>query len=160
MNDFVQTFNSLKSDIKAEAVIANLIQNGIPPENILIDFKGSHRRNWDHDVLSLESSGEKLIFRLSRDGIFHSLPEYLFLKKIEGTPEEKEEIRKFNKVQERNAKILFNPVESSVFQNRIDLELNENHLIARLNTNDINNFQDFWKIDSTLDKTYRINIFH
>jgi hypothetical protein len=158
MNNFIQTLNSLKHDIKAEVIIANLFQNGIPTENILIDFKGSHRKNWDHDILSLETIGEKLLFRLSRDGIFHSLPEYLFLKKVLGTPEEKEEIRKFNKIQERNAKLLFNPVESAMFQHRIDLEKFDNLLSSSLTTNDNDDFQDFWRIDTSLDKAYRIKL--
>ena len=84
MTDFLQKLNSFKYNIKAEAVTSNLIQNGIKQENIFVDFKGSHKKNWDHDILSFEISGNKIILKLSRDSILQSLPENLFFKKVEG----------------------------------------------------------------------------
>ena len=122
-------------NIKAEAFLASL-QDSISEMNI--EFQGVFTRNFLNDIVDYETYKEsetnKTDIRVSRDGLFHILPEGLFfdeelLRKIE-----KEKNReKFNaiseKIQKEKQKIMsfFHPFDKTYFALQFELEkrLNE-----------------------------------
>jgi hypothetical protein len=155
--ELVRKLNKLSYDFRAEAVVSDLVSNGYK-DGIVIDFDSSHKKNWDKDILKAESSGKKLNLTVSRDGILHSLPEYLFMKPVEGSEEATDEILKFNKKQAENTRILFNPIENEIFDRGVLLETFENSLIASLNSGDNESIREFWRIDKRLDKLDQIKL--
>ena len=76
-------------DIKAEAVIADLIENGLKPDEFVAINKGIFKRRYARDIdsinsLKLENTQSISAFNLNRDGLYDSLPEGLFHKKSGG----------------------------------------------------------------------------
>jgi hypothetical protein len=158
MNDFISNLNSFRHQLRAENVIGDLINQGYNPDDIIVEFEGSHKKNWDYDILNCNSKGRKFIFTLSRNGLFSSLPEYLFLRPVEGSKNEKEEIIEFNIKQKRNANILFNPIENEIFNERVTIENHENALLYALETYDLTSLEEFWRIDPGINKIYTAKV--
>jgi hypothetical protein len=158
MKSLAEKLNELNQDIRAEAVVGNLIIQGIFTDDIIIEYDSSHKRNWDKDILKSESRSGKVFLKLSRDGFVHSLPEYLFRKPVEGSKDEKEKIIEFNKKQEGNTRVLFNPLENELFRKMVDLELLENEVHASLNTSDNKALKEFWMMDEHLDKRDQVKL--
>jgi hypothetical protein len=158
MSDFVSNLNSYRHTLRAETVIGDLLNQGYNQDDILVEFEGAHKKNWDYDILGCESKGRKFVFKLSRNGIFQSLPEYLFLRPVEGGREEKEKIREFNEKQCINARVMFNPVESELFHKRVILENTENEILHSLGTYDFEGLTGFWRIDPGIDRKYRTRL--
>jgi hypothetical protein len=158
MAELFNKINSIRDNLKAETVICDLIIQGVKAENIVVDFASSHKNHWDNDILRTEKIENKLHFTLSRDGLFNSLPEYLFLLPLEGLSEEKERIDIFNKKQKINAEIFLNPLENEIFQKSIALEIYENELLGFLNTSSFEELKWFWKIDEIIDEIYKARL--
>ncbi len=159
MNDrLVDQLTSSKPSMRAETVIGDLIMQGISPDNIIVEFESSHRKNWDYDVLHFEKRENKLVCKLSRDGLFNSLPENLFLKSPEGSREKINEIHEFNRKQKNHAHLLFNPIENEIFQKRVALELYENELLALLNNNSFEELKKFWMIGDDITDLYQARL--
>lgn len=145
-------------DMRAETVVSQLISSGYTADDIEIAFESSHKKNWDKDILKAESKGRKVLLRLSRDGFIHSLPEYLFLKPVEGSSEEMKKIIEFNKRQVNNARLLFYPVENELFRNGVALDSFENALIASLNSGDNTSIREFWRIENHIDPIDQVKL--
>jgi len=143
----VDELNSINFDIKAEAIVNNLIQGGCSADDFIVSFESTHKKNWEKDLHKAELLGNKVLLKLTRNGFFHSLPEYLFLKPVEGSKEEMEQKIEFNKGQINYAKTFFNPVESEIFSNGVFLEEFENDQIVSLGYGDNKSIVDFWRID-------------
>jgi hypothetical protein len=156
--EVARKLNQFSYNIRAEAIVSELISSGLDADSIEIAYDSSHKKNWDKDVLKAESAGGKITLRLSRDGFMHSLPEYLFLKPVEGSSDEIEKIIEFNKSQVINAKILFYPIENELFKKGVDLESAENALIASLNLGDNTSIKEFWRIDNRIDNIDQIKL--
>ena len=158
MIDFVTKLNSFKHIFRAESVIVDLINQGYNPDDIIIEFEGNHKKNWDYDILNCHSQGRKFIFNLSRNGLFQSLPEYLFLRPIEGSKDEKEKIIAFNANQKRNASIFLDPIDNLIFQESVKIETHENKILFSLETYDLASLEEFWRIDPGINKTFKIKL--
>lgn len=146
----VDEINSIKQEIMAESVVNSLIQAGWDFDEFDIHFESTHKRGWEKDIFKAESGDPRLILRLTRDGIFQSLPEYLFMKPVEGSMEEIVEVINFNNRQKEIAKQLFNPIERLIFNGGIILEQFENEQIASLSFGDNTSIQNFFRIDKKL----------
>jgi hypothetical protein len=152
MIELAEKIKALNLNIKAESVIEDLIMNGLDPDRVLIEFRTSHKKNWDHDILSCDAIGQDLVFKLSRDGLFQSLPEYLFLLHPEDREYDKVSLKEFNRQQENNARIFFHPIENEIFNQSVALENQENHILSVLTTHGFRNLTAFWKIDTDIGK--------
>lgn len=98
---------------------------------------------------------------MSRDGLFDTLPEYLFLKPIEDhnlNSFDKQEILEFNKQQQINCNILFNPIKHAILEQKVAIENFENEMLYTLTSYNFSNFQDFWRIDMKIPEIYRIKL--
>lgn len=156
--EIARKLNHFSYDMRAEAVVSEFISSGFAADHIEIAYDSSHKKNWDKDILKAESKGEKIVLWLSRDGFIHSLPEYLFLKPVEGSSDEIEKIIEFNKRQQNNARLLFYPLENELFKKGVDLEAFENELIASLNSGDNSSIKDFWRIDNRIETIDQIKL--
>jgi hypothetical protein len=152
MFELAEKIRGLRINIKAEAVVEDLIMNGYDPDHIFIEYRTSHKKNWDNDILSCDFNGQDLIIRLSRDGLFHTLPEYLFLLNAEELADQKESVKEFNRQQETNTHLFFHPIENEIFKQLVELENQENYLLSVLESSTIRELNDFWKIDAQISR--------
>ena len=161
MHKIAANINSIRFRIRAESVVNDLISKGISYDDIIIRYKSAHKQHWQNDILHCESKGGKIYIDLSRDGLFDSLPEYLFFKPIDDhtlRPEKKQEILSFNAKQKIYANILFNPIENAIFEKRVDVERFENEVLSLLNSYSLEGLLDFYKIDDQLALDYRVRL--
>ena len=115
-------------DLKAEAYFLTELQENIQEyEDFIVSCEGAQKRGYSQEVLGLsEFKGmredkiiDMLSLEVSRNGIYHLLPEYLFIpftlgKAAFNTPDVVEEVKK-NHQRERDAKKFFAPIDTEFF---------------------------------------------
>lgn len=150
-------------DIKAEAVIADLIENGLKPDDFVAVQKGIFKRRYSRDIdsvnsLKLENIQSVLAFHLNRDGLYDSLPEGLFHRKS-GT--ETSQNKKYSedsvelKQEEKAARKFFLPFENELFYQRVNLELQERKVLSRFSEKIFNDvYPELWKLHRTINREY------
>lgn len=163
LNKIAASINGLLYDIKAEVIIADLIENKVNPTDVVFIPDGSFKRNYTRDILfaevrKLNNSQQVLQVHASRDGLYDSLPEGLFHEpsheKITSGKDMAEDSKKL-KIEEKEARNFFLPFESEIFYQRVNLELEERNLISQYSENLFNEiFPEFWKIDRTLPRKW------
>jgi hypothetical protein len=158
-NEIVSSVNRLRHDIKAEAIIADIIENGLTTSNIVVYPEGLFRRRFNQDisdaeVKKLENGQEVLEFHITRDGIYDTLPAGIFHDHPKESANNGGEMANHSKKQrliEKYARLLFQPFENEIFLKQIELELEERKIITRFNENLFDDiFSEFWKMDITL----------
>jgi hypothetical protein len=131
LNEIAGSVNGLLYDIKAEVIIADLIENKVNPADIVFIPDGSFKRNYTHDILfaevrKLNNSQQVVNIHTSRDGLYDSLPEGLFHEqtheRITSGKDMAEDSKKL-KLEEKEARNFFLPFENEIFFQRVILEL-------------------------------------
>lgn len=156
-------------DFKAEVVAAELIDNAVPAEQIMILMLGSMKRSYrkDVDAVTEETSDynnkEYTLITTHKEGIYDMLPEGLFHSPT--TPKSATTLRevidsiKRHRVEERNARRFFLPYEAAINHLRIQMALFESRLDKGAHHNElVNLFKSYWGIFKQLD-TNQSNIF-
>ena len=107
--------------------------------NVNVEFQGIFSRNYQNDITGVDevvgSKANNLNISLSRDSLFHVLPEGLFfnentLKKLNGEKNEekfKAEDERINK-EKQKLKLFFNPFDKTYFGLRFELEKKLNQI--------------------------------
>lgn len=121
-------------NIKAESFLASFLESC---SNIMIDPQGVFSRNYNEDIIGIDidsEAKEKMTIQLSRDGLFHILPEGMFFKENElreigrkkNTEKFKLEEERINK-EKQKIRLFFQPFDTAYFRLRFELEkkLNE-----------------------------------
>lgn len=159
--NITEIIQNIFNDIKAEAVLADLIENGLEKDNIVCYQKGIFKRRYSHDIenikqVKLENGQELLGVHLNRDGLYDSLPEGLFHSrsdKSESNATSKES--KKLKQEEKAARNFFLPYENEIIYQRVQLELEERKILSRFSEkfyDDI--YPNLWGIHKSLDRKY------
>ncbi|WP_346854006.1 hypothetical protein [uncultured Draconibacterium sp.] len=150
-------------DIRAEAVLAELIENGMNQDDYVAVSKGIFKRRYARDIdaveeLKLENSQQLLAFQINRDGIYDSLPEGLFHRK---SGNENSSNRKFSedsvelKREEKEARTFFLPFENELFRHKVNLELEERKILSRFSEKIFNDiYPEFWSLHRTINRDY------
>lgn len=150
-------------DIKAEALIADLIENGLKSEDFIAIPKGTFKRRYARDIDSTDEmkfeNGQKAVrFFLNRDGLYDSLPEGLFHEKNVKSEKESEKISKESKklkAEEKAVREFFLPFENEMFYQRVQLELEERNVLSRFSENLFDDiYPEFWNLDKSLNRKY------
>lgn len=159
--------NNYPSDIKAEVLIADLIEKGFTPADFIVLFNSSFKRRYSSDILGAEkyqvnSFEETLAISLARDGLYDLLPEGLFHASpdsaITSGKGMASDSKKETRIEEETRKF-FLPFENEFFYQRVELELQERLMLQKLNENNLNDFfLDFWKIDRSLNRELIIRL--
>jgi len=162
-----ELINNYPSDIKAEVLMADLIENGFTPSDFIILFNSSFKRRYSSDILKAEkyqvnSFEETLAVSLARDGLYDLLPEGLFHTSpdsaISSGKGMASDSKKELKIEEETRKF-FLPFENEFFYQRVELELKERFVLQNLNENNLNDFfLDFWRIDRSLNRELIIKL--
>jgi len=163
IDEITETIQNIFYDIKAEALIADLIENGLEGEDIITIQKGTFKRRYARDIDSTKelkfANGQKVIgFNLNRDGLYDSLPEGLFHEKTDKSLKESDKISEESKklkAEEKAVREFFLPFENEIFFQRVQLELEERKVLSRFNENLFDDiYPEFWNLDKSLNKKY------
>jgi len=162
-------FGSYDIDFKAEVIAAEMVENGLNPDRILILLAGAMKRTFRPDVTVIEEElsaydhKEYTVITTSREGIYDMLPEGLFhdAASHKNAQSQKEIIKgiKQRKQEEINARKFFLPYETTINFLRMQMALYEDRLDKRSHYDElVNIFSDQWEIFRYLD-TRQANIF-
>jgi hypothetical protein len=116
------------SDIRAEVVIADIIDRGIDLEKIFVIPKGLFNRNYSKDILDVHVDMVRnvIAFHLTRDGLYDVLPKGLFhpVTRLSNkdAKERKKEFEK-QKHEELSARKFFSPFDNEFFQKGVKMEV-------------------------------------
>ena len=165
-NILAETFDT---DFKAEVIAAELINNAVPAEQIMILLLGSAKRSFRKDVDSVSeetsdyNNKEYTLITTHKEGLYDMLPEGLFhaptLSKTATTQKEIIDSIKQHRVEERHARRFFLPYEAAINHLRIQLALYESRLDKGAHHNElVDIFKRYWTIFKYLD-TNQSNIF-
>lgn len=159
----------LSPDYKAEAIAAQLIQQGVHPDQIIISAKGGSQRAYRKEVSSFHTThsnydhAEYLYLETHRDGFYDALPENIFHQPTRGRTEKNkyeaiDEIKK-HREEEKAARKFFLPFEQAFSRIKTLLHLLENDFDKNTdNSRIIQIFSEHWPILKKLD-TYHAYIF-
>lgn len=126
--------NNVGSDIKAEIIAADLVENGVDVDDIVITPAGLAERFHSRDILHIEARQDRLGLRdllniaVSREGLYNSLPEAIFHVFDKGKKANAAgfvEDYKKHKAEEEAARQFFLVFEKEIFRLRTLLELSE-----------------------------------
>jgi len=164
MNDLTKiasSINHLRHDIKAEAIVAEIIENGLNPLEIVIIPDGSFRRKYSRDITYAEviksENGQKVLgIHVSRDGLYDSLPEAVFHDQSTEpltSGHEMAKLSKRQKMEEKEARLFFLPFENEISHHRIQIEMEERKILRRFSENLFDDlYPQFWNLDRSLPK--------
>ncbi|MEO6328774.1 MAG: type VI secretion system baseplate subunit TssG [Ginsengibacter sp.] len=161
--------SGLETDFKAEVIAAEMVENNIPDDRIMILMLGGLQRSFRRDVDSIAEEisnyDHKEYFHLKthKEGIYDMLPEGLFhhAASNKSAKSEKEIIEsiKQRRVEERNARRFFLPFEAAINHLRMQMALYENKLDKTSHYDEsLKIFSSYWGIFEHLD-TRQSNIF-
>jgi len=153
-NILADTFDA---DFKAEVIAAEMIDNNVPAEQIMILMLGSRKRSFRKDVdtvteeISDYNNKEYTLITTHKEGIYDMLPQGLFHsptlpKKANSQKEIIDNIKK-HRIEEKNARRLFLPFEAAINHLRIQMALFESRLDKGAHHDElVNLFKSHWGI--------------
>jgi hypothetical protein len=156
-----ESVNDLTYDIKAEIVIADLLENGLNANDFFVFPDGLFRRRFKKDVshaevVSLNNGQDVLGVHITREGLYDALPEAIFHgppQETLTTGHEMAKASKTQKMEEKECRIFFLPFENEIFFQKVQLELSERKILQRFSDNLFNDiFPDFWNLDRSLPR--------
>jgi hypothetical protein len=161
-----QFFNELSGnlhDIKAEVMANHALQNNVHPDDFVVLHDGRFYREYRPDVYALNKIDDAwlhqlLQLRLSRSGLYDLVPEGLFHQSYTGTKSnaatELAAQSRIDRKKEMAARKFFQPVENSLFRQRVLLEQEEENLLAGMDNGLLNDyFFTFWEFPEALNRT-------
>ncbi len=168
LEEIIQAIKELTADLRAETVVADLVENNIDTDHLQVKYEGAFFRPIRKDILSAEVRShdgfEKVLeLILSRNGIYDALPEGLFHQPAEELPGKKSvktlaDEYKGRKKQEQEARKFFQPIENEFFRQRVNLELKERQLLYKFRHLFNDFLLSFWKIDRHLPRELTIRL--
>jgi type VI secretion system protein ImpH len=154
--------DTFANDYKAEVVAAELINSGVPAEQIMMVLLGPSKRSFRKDVdavieeVSDYNNKDYTLITTHKEGIYDMLPEALFhspvLPNSAITQKDITESMKKHRQEERDARRFFLPYEAGINHLRIELALYESKMDKVGHHNElIELFKDHWDIFNYLD---------
>ncbi len=155
--------NQLPVDLKAEVLVAALLDGGNELKDFLISYEGQLQRSWSKDiaftdVAKLETGDQRVMLHLNRDGIYDMLPEAIFHSDqdkdfVSGKEMAKDSMKL--RMEEKETRSFFQPFENEIFFQRVRLSERENQLGRELFPRMIMGLvPDFWNISEDLPEDY------
>lgn len=152
----------LGTDVKAEVLINQAIENGFPEPAFVTSNNGFFFREFARDIYAssvIEDNWYRnfLELQLSRPGFYDMLPEALFhqpetteFRQKAGVAEMTERYKK-NTIREKEVRKFFQPIENEFFQQQVMLEKEEVHLLDILKNTILSRFfLSFWGLPHEL----------
>jgi hypothetical protein len=147
--------NHLPFDIRAEIVAADLIEQGIDPDQLIFKPVSLFKRRFSKDVSGAKivenNDRQEIHIEVTRDGIYDTLPEGLFHQ-----PKSKTSFRKKSdmianvktlRAEEENARKYFQPMENELYHVRAAIEQAERRIFFDLEHSETNELLiTFWNL--------------
>ncbi|HEY0060371.1 MAG TPA: type VI secretion system baseplate subunit TssG [Flavisolibacter sp.] len=140
-------FGELEKDFKAEVTAAEMIELGIPPDQIVIMPLGAMKRSLRKDVQSIEEElpeqghADYIVVKTPKEGFYDMLPEGLFhsppVHLSSNTVKEICKAIKSRKEEELKARRFFLPFEATINHLRMQVALYENRLDKRIHYDEL-----------------------
>jgi hypothetical protein len=159
-------FNELSGnlhDIKAEVMANHALQNNVHPDDFVVLHDGRFYREYRTDVYAINKIDDAwlhqlLQLRLSRSGLYDLVPEGLFHQSYTSAKSnaatELAAQSRVDRKKELAARKFFQPIENSLFRQRVSLEQEEENLLAGMDNGLLNDyFFTFWEFPEALNKT-------
>lgn len=149
-----------QADWRAEVIAAELVDRGIPAENIVFYPEGTAKRAVSKDIVGVEhdtdGQEELLLIRTSREGLYDALPEGLFHQPYNSKPfKTKEELIReiqVHRQEEKEARKFFLPFENEFYQLRLISELKEKNTAHGFSSSNRLLFNSLYGDSSFFDK--------
>ncbi|WP_162903008.1 hypothetical protein [Taibaiella koreensis] len=144
--------------LRAEALCAELMENGVSFDEIVIRMAGAFRKSYRNDierVEALKDANNRLAIEINRDGLYDRLPEGLFHQTRGGSntgtlSAMTGEYRRYRD-EEKLARKFFQPVEQELFRYAVLTETEERKLQFGMLSGKLDKeFYRFWNIDPQL----------
>lgn len=163
-DDLENVFEELKSvyhNLKAEVIVAEIQKNSkLTLDNITVRSQSAFKRSYRRDILNIGNIEDDIInINLSRNGLYDHLPEGLF-HKIHADKSKKSyaEIRKTYKLEEKESRHFFLPLENEFFNQKLNIENKEQELLNNFLNLDDDFLISFWKVDKSIPKKYLLKL--
>ncbi len=155
LESVLKSLEQTQSDVKAEALLAVMMRNGMEQQQFLTRLKGTFKRPHSRDISAFyfdESShiDDFISVELNRNGIYDALPEGLFHQPML-SGDSTNLIAKYvaqaraNRAIEGDARKMFLPIEHEVFLSKLNLEDKEQHILENIQQhNSTNLLFRFW----------------
>ena len=155
--------NHLPIDLRAEVVVADLLEEGITLDELIINPAGGFKRAFGRDVSHVEwveaqhKSQRWLQINLNRSGLYDLLPEGVFHQPTTNdTLTEKETILREMGIQQQReeaARRFFLPIEQEFFRQRIRIEQDQRAFLTVTDKGTDNLLGWFWELPDFLTPT-------
>ncbi|HRH49210.1 MAG TPA: type VI secretion system baseplate subunit TssG [Panacibacter sp.] len=139
-NEILRLFSDTPGDFRAEVFVAELTNNGLPPDKVYFKTRSLFKRSTSKDIEAVkldisEDRDEQIVMELNREGLYDMIPEGFFHYKNTTRPDKSketvlEEIR-ISRLEEGYARKFFGPFENEFFHSRLQLELKERSLLQK-----------------------------
>jgi hypothetical protein len=164
IDNFMQGLSRFFYDIKAEALINQALQKAMHPDDFVVLNDGRFFREYRNDLYAVDQVDDAwlhqlLQLHLSRSGLYDLVPEGLFHQsytdgKSVNTAADMAAHSRRDRKKEMAARKFFQPVENSFFRQRVQMESEEERLIAGIDNGLLNDyFYEFWEFPAGLNKT-------
>lgn len=160
----IETIQSIKEEmsdspasLKAEAVVALLLNSGIDLSDMETDFAGSFMRPFRRDIQQIKhkeiyTDDYLLNLELSRNGMYDYFPEgFVHTQESnhhthQGTKQQSADYKK-RKKETAEARLFFHPLENEIFNYRVHLEEKEMAYLSNMTGSFKSFFIDFWGLN-------------
>lgn len=159
----ITSINNLRHDIKAEAIIGDILEYGLELNDIVAIQEGLFKRRFKPDVSHADiktlNNGEEVIeVSITRDGIYDALPEGIFHEQSSESSSAGRQMAAESKKQrqeEIDARRFFLPLENEIFFQRVVLEMEERRILNQFSENLFDDiFPEFYNLDKSLPQKY------
>lgn len=143
-----KSIDNVTSDIKAEVVVADMLEQGIGYNDVIVHHNSAFDRNYKKDVteIKLNTANKTISLFVNRNGLYDALPEGLFHPVTRyGSLDAQDRKKEFKVQQEEVAKArkFFLPLDNEFLLTKVKLEAEMRKL-----------FHDPW---ASLDKVFNLN---
>jgi type VI secretion system protein ImpH len=164
LTTYIEAVRMLRADIKLEVIMAELMEAGLPLEDIMVMSNSVFRRNFSKEIEKIEelevgsAHKKKLAFYVNREGLYDRLPQDLFHQpdqSVKGGKAVLDEMAQ-QKVREKSARQFFVPFEQELYRLMVKLEWEERQFIFETNgevSGDL--LGRLWDIPDQLDSLQR-----
>jgi hypothetical protein len=163
LDEISALINQLSLDLKAETLVAALLEGGYSLKDFLVSNDGQLQRVWGKDIRfaeisKLDTGDQQVCLHLNRDGIYDTLPESLFHSNIEKDYTSGKEMAKDSqklKIEEKEIRSFFQPVENEMFYQRVKGCAKENELMKSVISQLLMGLiPGFWNLPDDLPAAY------
>ncbi|MBC3788314.1 hypothetical protein [Spirosoma utsteinense] len=161
---YIERLNHLPVDLRAEVVVADMLDDGLLPDDLILNPVGAFKRAFGRDISRVDwieathKSQQWLRIDLNRAGLYDLLPEGVFHQPTtnEALADKEDTLREMAIQHEREgtARRFFLPFEQEFFRQRIQIEREQRAFLFGVDSGQPNNLLDwFWNLPDFLTRT-------